>query len=111
MGLIANPEYTQAGVPVVTTYTQHIPTKVCTDGSSSSPYEETLSFDKTIYRIFSKQDDMKTLVYPIKVRSEFDLFLQYAETKTLGNVDANFDVLDTYLGTIGIAIEYCDKEQ
>lgn len=110
MGLIAETVYTQAGNIVNTSYVQHQPAKVCTDGSSSSPYEETLSFDKSIYRVFSMQDDMKTLVYPVRVKSEFDLFLQYAEAKTLGQVDANFDILDAYLGTIGVTTEYCDKE-
>ena len=88
---------------VVTTYTQHVPSqRVCTDGSSSSNYEETGSFDRSIYRIFSMQDDMKTLVYPDRVRSEFDLFLQYAQAKTLGAVDVSFNSLDTYLGSIGV---------
>lgn len=97
------------GLITEVTYTLHIPTKVCTDGSSSSPYEEILSFDKTIYRMFSRQDDMKTLGYPARVRSEFDLFIQYAEAKTLGTVDTNFDILDAYLGSIGVTVEYCEK--
>lgn len=74
---------------IVTTTHIHVPSsRVLTDGSSSSTVEDTGSFDKTIYRLFSMQDDMKTLVYPDRVKNEFDLYLQYAEAKTLGTVDA-----------------------
>ena len=82
----------------------HVPaSRVCTDGSSSSGYEETGSFDRTIYRVLSMQDDMKTLVEPIRARNEFDLFIQYAEAKTDGTLsDTNFDSLDEFLGNIGV---------
>ena len=90
------------GLVIETPIVVHTQTRVCTDGSSSSGWEDEGSFDKTIYNILSKQDDMKTLVYPDRVRSEFDLFLQYAQAKTLGAVDVSFNSLDTYLGSIGV---------
>lgn len=94
---------------IVETPVIHVPAgRVCTDGGSSSNYEETGSFDMSIYRVFSMQDDMKTLVYPRKVKNEFDLFLQYAEAKTLGAVNASYDALDEYLGTIGITNTMCE---
>lgn len=88
---------------VVITHPQHVPSqRVCTDGSSSSNYEKTGSADATIYRILSMQDDMKTLQMPVRVKNEFELFLQYAEAKTLGAIDPWFDSLDAFLGQIGI---------
>lgn len=96
---------------VTQTYTQHVPSqRVCTDGSSSSNYEETGSFDRSIYRIFSMQDDMKTLPAFVRARNEFDLFLQYAEAKTAGGpANANFDSLDLFLGSIGVTINICEE--
>jgi len=94
---------------ITETNTVHVPaSRVCTDGSSSSNYEETGSFDMSIYRRFSMQDDMKTLEYPDKVKNEFELYLQYAEAKTLGAVDAEFDSLDEYLGSVGVTTEMCE---
>lgn len=94
---------------VTKTYVQHTPgSRVCTEGSSSSKWEDNGSFDKTIYRRFSMQDDMKTLVYPSRVRDEFDLFLQYAEAKTLGAVSEDFDLLDAHLGLVGVYGDVCD---
>lgn len=102
MGLIIDPANTINSTVVVESDTIHVPTLVCTDGSSSSTWEDDKSMDMSIYRQFSKQDDMKTLVYPDRVRTEFDLFLQYAEAKTLGSVDAAYDVIDGYLGSVGV---------
>jgi hypothetical protein len=83
-------------------------TRVCTDGSSSSGITDGKSFDKTIYRVLSMQDDMKTLEAPERVKSEFDIFIKYAQSKTAGVVyDSRFDQLDAYLGTIGITNEMC----
>jgi hypothetical protein len=94
---------------IVETIPVHVPaSRVCTDGSSSSNYEETGSFDMSIYRILSMQNDMKTIEYPIKVCNEFDLYLQYAEDNYDGIVNVNFDSLDEYLGTIGIITEMCE---
>lgn len=94
---------------IIETNPVHVPgRRVCTDGSSSSNYEETGSFDMSIYRVFSMQDDMKVLDYPVRVRNEFELFLQYAEAKTIGVTNTSFDSLDTYLGTIGITNEMCE---
>jgi len=96
---------------VVTTHTQHVPgQRVCTDGSSSSNYEETGSFDRSIYRIFSMQDDMKTLPAFVRARNEFDLFIQYAEAKTAGGpANTSFDSLDLFLGSIGVTINICEE--
>lgn len=93
---------------VTETIVKHIPSHVCTDGSSSSNWEDTISFDKSIYRILSMQDDMKTLQYPIKIRTEFDRFLEEATKKTnsLG-YNTSFDTLDEYLGTIGVINVIC----
>ena len=87
---------------------QHKQTIVCTEGSGSSLWNETGSMDMSIYRIFSMQDDMKVLTEPVRTRNEFDLFLQYAEAKTLGAVDTKYDSLDEYLGTIGVTNEMCE---
>ena len=108
MGLITTEQ-----LPVVNTFIepQTIPSvggRVCTDGSSSSGVTDLRSFDRTLYRVFSMQDDMKVLTYPARVRSEFDLFLQYAEAKTAGEVDSNFNMLDEYLGSLGVTEEYCE---
>lgn len=96
---------------VTKVYTQHVPSqRVCTDGSSSSNYEETGSFDKSLYRIFSMQDDMKTLPALGRVRNEFDLYIQYAEAKTAGGpADAYFDSLDLFLGSVGLTINMCEE--
>lgn len=103
MGLAANVVLPTANLAVVDVIAIHIPLqRVCTDGSSSSTFEHVGSFDTTIYRIFSMQDDMKTLQMPVRVKNEFELFLQYAEAKTLGAIDPWFDSLDTFLGQIGI---------
>lgn len=94
---------------VVDTITVHVPAgRVCTDSSSSSNYEKTGSVDSSIYRILSKQSNMKTLEYPTRIRSEFDIFLQYAEAKTLGEVNEDFDSLDEYLGSVGISTDTCE---
>lgn len=109
MGLIVETPLQQNTNVVDDSTVVHVPAgRVCTDGGSSSNYEETGSFDMSIYRVFSMQDDMKTLVYPRKVKNEFDLFLQYAEAKTLGAVNASYDALDEYLGTIGITNTMCE---
>jgi len=82
--------------------------RVCTDGSSSSSITDSVSIDKTVYRVLSMQDDMKVLQEPVRVRNEFDLFIEYAEKKTAGNVyDSGFDQLDAHLGTIGVSNEMC----
>lgn len=103
MGLVASVLLPTANVAVVGAVATHIPLqRVCTDGSSSSSFEDIGSFDKTIYRLLSMQDDMKTLQIPVRIKNEFELFLQYAEAKTLGAIDPWFDSLDAFLGQIGI---------
>lgn len=80
----------------------HTQEYVCTDGSSSNFIDSSKAIDGTIYRILSMQDDMKTLSYPDRVRTEFDLFLQYAEEKTSGKPIPNgFNDFDEYLGKVG----------
>jgi hypothetical protein len=97
MGLIQEP-----------VYSIHTQLRVATDGSSSSNAEDSLSFDKSIYRILSMQDDMKTLQPPIRIRSEFDRFLDDAIKKTNGIVyNTAFDAMDSYLGTIGVTNGIC----
>lgn len=82
--------------------------RVCTDGSSSSMPEDDGSFDKSIYRVFSMQDDMKTLAYNGRPRNEFEQFLEDAENKTAGlGYNTTFDSLDIYLGSIGVVNEVC----
>jgi hypothetical protein len=86
----------------------HTQIRVATDGSSSSNAEDGVSFDKSIYRILSMQDDMKTLQAPIRIRSEFDRFLDDAIKKT--NIIAYniaFDSINSYLGTIGVTNGIC----
>lgn len=93
---------------ITTPTTLHTPKHVCTDGSSSSSWEDILSFDKSIYRVFSMQDDMKTLHIPPRIKTEFDRFLDESIKKT-NNVGYNtaFDSLNEYLGTIGVANGIC----
>lgn len=95
------------GIVVDTPIHVHVPTMVCTDGSSSSPYEEAKSFDKTIYRVFSQRHEMETITLPMIVRSEFDQFFMSCHNKTNGSVDPLFDVLDAYLGSLGVTNEIC----
>lgn len=94
---------------VVEVIPQHVPDgRVCTDGSSSSMDEDTVSLDKSIYRIFSMQSDMKTLTLPAAARNEFELFVIEASKKTdLEAYNPAFDSLDTYIGTIGVSNGIC----
>ena len=94
---------------VTKTYVQHTPgSRVCTEGSSSSNYEEGQSFDKTIYRIFSMQDDMKTYSFNGRVRNEFEQFISDAISKTeMLGYNTAFDSLDEYLGTLGVTRGIC----
>jgi len=95
------------GIIVNTPIHVHIPNIVCTDGSSSSPYEETKSFDKTIYRVFSRRNEMETVTLPTIVRNEFDQFFMSCHNKTEGGIDPLFDVLNEYLGSLGVTNEIC----
>ena len=93
---------------VDTTITTHSSVRVCTDGGTSSKYESSKSFDKTIYRILSMQSDMKTIEYPGRVMNEFDSFIEQATLKTNGlGYNTAFDSLDEYLGTIGVTDGIC----
>ena len=95
-------------VPVDTSITVHVPVVVCTDGGTSSDYEATKSFDKTIYRVLSMQEDMKTIEYPGRVMNEFDSFIEQATLKDAGlEYNTAFDSLDEYLGTIGVTDGIC----
>ena len=107
MGIVINVPNVRASVPNVVINVLHVQTKVCTDGSSSSPWEELGSFDKSIYNLFSKQDDMKSIQYPSRVKSEFDLYMQYAQAKTIGSIDVSFNSFDEYLGSIGVTNGIC----
>ena len=96
------------GLVTPTIVVKHSATRVCTDGSSSSDYTSGNSFDKSIYRLLSMQDDMKTLMYPDRVKSEFDSFIEQATLKDAGLVyNTAFDSLDEYLGTIGVTNGIC----
>lgn len=108
MGLITPIDPTNVTNVVVKTYTPVTVARVCTDGSTSSGIEDSKSFDKTLYRVFSMQDDMKTLQEPVRTRNEFELFLQYAIAKTDGQpYDSRFNQLDEYLGSIGVSNVIC----
>lgn len=97
MGLV-NP------TPVV----KHIPLHVCTEGSSSSTWEDAKSFDKTIYRRLSMQDDLKTIEAPDRIRTEFDKFLEEASKKTANEpYNQEFEQLNEYLGNIGVTDGIC----
>lgn len=107
MGLVASITNVRVTPTAKVVNSVHAQTRVCTDGSSSSSWEETGSFDKSIYNLFSKQDDMKSIQYPSRVRSEFDLYMQYAQAKTIGGVDVSFNSFDEYLGSIGVTNGIC----
>ena len=86
----------------------HTQLRVCTEGGTSSGYDDTASFDKSIYRLLSMQDDMKTIVLPTIQKNEWDLFLTQAHLKTAGLVyNTAFDSLNEYLGTIGVTNGIC----
>jgi hypothetical protein len=96
------------GLIQVPTPSVHTQIRVATDGSSSSNDEDSISFDKSIYRILSMQDDMKILKAPIRVRNEFDRFLDDAIKKTNGaTYNVAFDSMSSYLGTIGVTNGIC----
>jgi len=96
------------GLIVVSSIPVHTATVVCTEGSSSSGYEDAKSFDKTIYRILNMESDMTTLKAPTTINSEWERFLDTAIKKTaLQPYDTNFDTMDTYLGTIGVTNGIC----
>lgn len=75
---------------------------VLTDGVPSSVYFKTSLQDSTIFNMFNRVELMKVLVFPARIKNEFDLFLQYAQAKTDGATDAEFDSFDNYLGSIGV---------
>ena len=107
MGLVVDSPIVQNNSVIITPITEYSNVgRVCTDNSSSSTFEDTGSFDKTIYRVFSMQDDMKTLVYPERVKNEFDLYIQYAQNKSSMN-DEYFNSLDEHLGSIGVSNGIC----
>jgi membrane protease subunit (stomatin/prohibitin family) len=102
------PVYTHAIVTAIATPSRHTQLRVATDGSSSSNSEDSISFDKSIYRILSMQDDMKVLQVPTRIRSEFDRFLYDAINKTNRVAyNSSFDSLDEYIGTIGVTNGVC----
>ena len=118
MGLIADVPNTVNSNTVIETNTvsntriyDNIPVHsqeiVCTEGSGSSLWNETGSLDMSIYRIFSMQDDMKTISYPDRIKNEFDLFIQYGDKKTKGElVTSEFNEFDAFLGKIGVEDGY-----
>ena len=76
--------------------------------SDSSLFDNNSVFDCTTYNCLSRLEEMKTLVYPDRVKSEFDLYIKYAEEKTNGVVHNNgFDLFDNYLGSIGVSDGIC----
>lgn len=82
---------------------EHIQEHVCSSGSSSNLFDESKSIDGTIYNVLSRQNEMKTLVYPDRIKGEFDLYLEYAEAKTSGEtISDDFNDFDIYLGSIGV---------
>ena len=87
---------------VTKTYTQVSTQYVITDGSSSSVFMKTNLADKTIQRVLNSLRAESPLVYPTTIKNEFDLFLQYAQAKTDGATDTEFDSFDNYLGSIGV---------
>lgn len=89
MGLIEKP------VPV---HTQGV---VFTDSSSSNTYSEGVTIDKTLHRILSMQEEMKTYSLPPRIRNEFELFIQTACDKTDGKpYDLAFERINNYLGSL-----------
>lgn len=84
-------------------HTGHQQEYVCSDGSSSNLFDTSKSIDGTIYNMLSRQDEMKTLQYPNRVKSEFDLYIEYAELKTSNGIIPDwFNDFDIYLGSIGV---------
>lgn len=89
-------------------YILHTQNRICTDGSTSSGYEDIHSFDKTIYRLLSMQSDMKTVQLPTVIKDEWDRFLDTATKKTAGNAyDINFEHMNEYLGSLGVTNGIC----
>ena len=75
---------------------------VMSDNSSSETFTDVNSFDPSIYRRLSMQEDMKTYAIE-RVSNEFDLFLQYGNEMTDGAVmSPEFLAFNNYLGSLGV---------
>lgn len=89
-------------IPVTPTGGVHTGYKF-TGNTSSDLFTLEDTFDTSIYRILSMQDDMKTIAIQGVVSSEFELYLKYAEDLTAGNpVSVGFIALNNYLGSLGV---------
>lgn len=81
----------------------HYQSMVVTDGSSSTLFDLNGVIDGTIYRILSSQDDMKSFQEPLSTRTEFDLFIQYAQQYMDGvETTQAFQTINLYLGSLGV---------
>jgi hypothetical protein len=58
--------------------------------------------DSSVKKILDRRFEMVSLTYPTRIKTEFDVFLKYAQEKTDGATNANFDAFDNYLGLIGV---------
>lgn len=74
-----------------------------TSNTSSDLFSDVNSFDTSIYRILSMQDDMKTVAIQGTISNEFELFLKYATDLSLGNqMSEGFIAFNNYLGSLGV---------
>lgn len=95
-------QYSRTNTLVNTIYEPVHTQTVRSDSTPTTVYLKTGLYDPSIERILNRIEEMRVLVMPQRIRSEFDLFLQYAQAKTDGATDAEFDSFDDYLGSIGV---------
>jgi len=90
-----------------TTFISHSQDEVCTDGSTSSEVIAIGSFDKTIYRKLSSQEEMKVVELPERIKNEWDLFLVNATDYANGSTVEGFTAINDYLGSLGLDKTVC----
>lgn len=90
-----------------TDYATHSQDEVCTDGSTSSEVIAIGSFDKTIYRKLSSQEEMKVVELPERIKNEWDLFLINATEYANGSTVEGFTAINDYLGSLGLDKTVC----
>lgn len=73
------------------------------EGSSIQNYLVTGVYDPTVYQFFSTISSENLLNNPDIIKTEIDLFIQYAEALTNNqSVPVGFSELNNYLGSLGV---------
>lgn len=104
-GVYVDTTVSKGGTYIENNYVVPIATieRVFSNNTSSDVFSDVNSFDTSIYRILSMQDDMKTYTIKGLISDEFELFMQYAEDMTKGlSVTDGFIAMNEYLGSLGV---------